>query len=200
MQSAHLRVLFEHAERDEANFHLALSGVLRSMLCDAHCATLIVLAREKGVDLRVWSPMPPEAASHEPPTMMFSALVASAVPVPFSYEMPLDAFMDAPIGVATTLNSMTGERSTEWYTPRKLIKWAANKEGPAHFDAKPSASFEAIGSSMLATGEVVIAGPDVVIPLSQTDQLEVRNALLQIAQTAIALSALVLEVREGEAP
>ena len=193
MQTAHVQALLEHAQRDEANFHLALAGVLRSMLCDADCPTLIVLARELSIDLRVWGPYPPEAKNEKPPTFAFNALTVSAEPTACAYEMGVDQFLDAPIGAVTVDDASGGRPRSTWYTPRQLIKWAANKEGPAHFDPKPSATFQAVGSSIISGGEASMVDASGETPISRNDNLLHRMAFLQMAQAVVSLSGRVLE-------
>lgn len=193
MQTAHAQALLEHAQRDEANFHLYLAGDLRSMLCDRKCPTLIVLARELSIDLRVWGPYPPEAKNEKPPTFLFNALTVSVEPTAFACEMGLEQFLNAPIGVVSVDDPSGGKPQSTWYTPQQLIKWAANKEGPAHFDLKPANEFQAIGSLIIATGEVSMVDSSGETRILRNDNLLHRMALLQMAQAAVALSGRVLE-------
>ena len=192
MQRAHIGVLLEHSERDAANLHIALAGVLRSVLCDGQWPTLVALARELSLDLRVWGPYPPQAADARPPGFAFNALTASAVPEFESHEMNIEEYLDAPIG-AITLSSPGEARSRSvWYTPRQLIKWAANKEGPAHFDPKASATFQSIGSSIVSAGSVTMIGQSGETPISENDNILQRMALIQIAQATLVLADQVL--------
>jgi hypothetical protein len=193
MQAAHVQALLDHQQRDESDFHLALAGVLRSMLCDADCPTLLALARELSINLRVWGPYPPEAKKEKPPSFTMNALVMSAEPAAFAYEMSIEQFLDAPLGAVTVADGSGGKPRSTWYTPRQLIKWAANKEGPAHFDPKPAATFHAIGSSVIASGEVSMVDASGETPITRNDNLPHRIAFLQMAQATAVLSERVLE-------
>jgi hypothetical protein len=198
MQKAHLAALLEHPERDASDFHLALAGVLRSMLCDGKNSTLLEMARQLDLDLRVWGPFPPSAVSEEPPAMAFTALVASATPVFDSYEMSVAEYVDAPIGASPT--SLPGEfpPKSMWYTPRQLIKSAADKEGPAHLDPKPAPSFVSFGAAFVVTGSVtMISGDGVETPITENDNITTRAALIQISQLVVSLCDQVLMQYEG---
>jgi hypothetical protein len=198
MQRSHLCALLDFPERDADNFHLALAGVLRSMLCDADWPTLLVLAREMSVSLRVWGPYPPEATNERPPTFAFNALVASAEPVWGGHEMSAEEYLGAPIG-SVSFGGVGEPTSSSWYTPKQLIKWAANKEGASHFDPKLPATFQSIGTSIISTGSVTMLGPSGSTPITQNDNLPVRIALLQISQWAVAATdqVLVSYARQG---
>ncbi len=188
-----LRALLEHANRDEYNFHLTLAGHIRSMLCDAKWPTLIALAGELSLSLKVWGPYPPEAMNMRPPNFAMNPLTVSTQPAILSYEMTLREFLDAPIGAVSIPDTQTGNMRATWYTPKDLIKWSANKEGPAHFNPKPHPTFQAIASSLEVIGEVTMFGPDAEIVITENDNLPIRMALLQIAQATLVLSEFVLE-------
>lgn len=192
MQRDHARVLLEHPDRDVANFHLAIAGVLRSMLCDADWPTLIILAREMAIDLRVWGPYPATAINFEPPSFVFNALTASAESVFEGYEMSAKEYLDAPIGAISVEIIGDARLRSSWYTPRQLIKWAANKEGASHFDPKPAATFQSIGSSIVAMGSVSMISPTGSTPITENDNLILRMGLIQIAQVSVILANNVL--------
>jgi hypothetical protein len=193
MQAGTLAALLEHPNRDEFDFHVSLAGPLRSMLCDADWPTLLKLAEALGADLRVWGPHPPSDRDKKAPTFYMNALTASAEPVAFSHEMSLTEFLGAPIGAVGMVDPASGRHKGHWYTPRQLIKWAANKDGPSHFDPKAPATYEAvIANSVISTGEVTMIGPSGETPLGQSDNLLLRMALLQIAQVTLLLATDLL--------
>lgn len=193
MQSAHARALLEHRDRDPNNFHLALAGIVRSMLCDAQWPTLLAFAGALSVDLRVWGPYPPSAGNEKPPAFAFNALIASAEPVGHGYEMSAEEYLDAPIGAIAIPTTDEAPPRATWYTPRQLIKWAANKEGPSHFDPKSVPTFSHIGAAIGASGSVFMIGHDgSETPVTENDNLILRVALLQIAQTAVVLADMLL--------
>lgn len=193
MQRAHANVLLEHPDRDPNNFHLALAGVVRSMLCDAQWPTVLALAGALSVNLRVWGPYPPAAIGAKPPMLAINALIASAAPSSEGYEMSADEYLDAPIGaVAVPILGRARPRPT-WYTPRQLIKWAANKEGPSHFDPKSVSTFASIGTAINVSGSATMIDADgSETPITENDNFMLRAALLQIAQLAVALSDQLL--------
>lgn len=193
MQSAHAKALLDHPDRDPNNFHLALAGVVRSMLCDAQWPTLLAFARALSVDLRVWGPYPAAAINEKPPTFAFNALIASAEPAWEGHEMGVEEYLDAPIGaVAAPTLGQARPRAT-WYTPRQLIKWAANKEGPSHFDPKSVATFSSIGAATVVSGSASMIDQDgSETPVTENDNFMLRVALLQIAQSAVALAGQLL--------
>jgi hypothetical protein len=191
-QGSHLKVLLQHPDRDPDNFHLALAGVLRSMLCDRDWPTLLALARELSMDLRVWGPYPPQAASTRPPSFAFNALTMSALAEYGAHEINIEEFMDAPIGAVSVSRPGEVRPVPTWYTASQLIKWAANKEGPAHFDPKSSTIFESIGSSIVATGSVTMIGQSGETPITDNDNLLQRMALIQIAEATAVLVDQVL--------
>ena len=184
------RVLLEHPERDPNDFHVSLAGVLRSMLCDRDSSTLLMLASELGMDLRVWGPYPPSANHEVPPTWAMDALIASADPAADGYEMSLAEYMGAPIGVVPP--DAFSRRGT-WYTPRELIRWTADKEGAAHLDPKRHPSLSSIAGSIEVTGLVTMKGAGgAETPIMRNDDFVIRVGLLQIAQMAVALADKVL--------
>jgi hypothetical protein len=104
-------------------------------------------------------------------------------------------YLDAPIGV--TLIEPTSEginASGAWYTPRKLIKWVANKEGSSHFDPKIPAALRHLNTGLIVEGTVsMVDSNGTVVELSQNDALPVRMALIQISQWATACAESVLD-------
>lgn len=195
MQNNHINTLLESKSRDESNFHIVLAGDLRSMLCDKDYPTLLTLAEELFVDLCVWGPFSPAAINLHPPDFLFNALIASAEPVYGGHRMSAIEYLDAPIGAISFVSDNIQKQ--EWYTPRDLIKWAANKEGPSHFNLKPVAKFESIGNSLIFGGEVSMKGPASTTDISKNDALPIRMALLQIAIWAAYASELVLKSYEN---
>ncbi len=192
MQRSHIDVLLQHPDRDFDNFHLALAGVLRSMLCDRDKSTLLVLAREISMDLRVWGPFPAHATTTRPPDFVFKALTMSATPEFNTHEMSIDEYLDAPIGAISVSRPGETHLSSQWYSPCQLIKWTANKEGPTHFDPKSSAAFQSIGSSIVAIGSVSMISQSGETPITENDNLLQRMALIQIAQSTTVLADQVL--------
>ena len=188
MQAGTLAALLEHPQRDKLNFHVALAGPIRSMLCDADWPTLIKLGELLDADLRVWGPHPPSDIYKPAPTFSMNALTVSAEPVAFSHEMSLAEFLDAPIGAIALTDPSTGGQKGNWYTPRQLIKWAANKEGPAHFDPRAPAKYQALSDAIMTTGSVSMIEPSGETPITQNDSLLVRMALLQIAQVTLCFA------------
>jgi hypothetical protein len=199
MQRDHARALLEHPERDPNNFHLALAGVVRPMLCDAQWPTLLTLARALVVQLRVWGPFPAAAITEKPPSFAFNALIASAEPAFGGHEMSAEEYLDAPVGALTVSAPGRAHPEAKWYTPRQLIKWAANKEGPSHFDPNPVATFSNIGAALEVSGSARVIGPGgQETPIAKNDNFMLRAALLQIAELAVALADQVLMVYEQQ--
>jgi hypothetical protein len=193
MQRANLAALLEHPERDSNDFHLALAGVMRSMLCDKDCPTVIKFANQLCIDLRCWGPFPPYEKNNDPPTFAFDALVASPDPVWGAYEMSVSDYLDAPIGAAPVSPSDEFLPRSKWYTPRELITRAANKEGPAHFQPKPYAPLVQFGSAFVVNGSVTMIDENgLETPVTENDNITLRIALLQIAQLTVSLSDQLL--------
>jgi hypothetical protein len=192
MQRGHLLALLEHPDRDDNNFHLALAGVVRSMLCDADWPTLLVLARELAIDLRVWGPYPLNARERKPPTFAFNALVASAQPAWEGHEMSAEEYLDAPIGAVATSSSPNESAKSTCFSAPQIITWAAKTDGAAHYDPKQNSTFQGIGSSFVSMGSVTMIGATESTPITATDNLLVRTALLQISQWVAEISNTVL--------
>ncbi|MDO8925420.1 MAG: hypothetical protein Q7U94_00755 [Sideroxyarcus sp.] len=189
MQTGTLTALLDHPERDELDFHVSLAGPLRSMLCDADWPTLLKLAEVLGESPRVWGPHAPSDRDKKAPTLYMNALTVSAEPVAFSQEMSIAEFLDAPVGAVGMIDQAAGKSKGHWYTPRQLIKWAANKDGPSHFDPKTPATYTAIATnSLISTGEVSMVGPGGETALTRSDNLPLRMALLQIAQASVIIA------------
>ena len=182
-QCSALDALFRAEDRDEANLHTQMAGILRTMLCDPDtektCPTLLVLARELNVRLRVWGQF--SKAQGARATNGFQVMlpqVISTVPVPESFlpwhEMTAADWIDSPIGTV----------QDGWYTPAKLIKTLANRDGATHYQARPDPTLEAIRGSVIPLDGCTtsLVGPEgVIIEFGSNDGLEVRNAILQIA-------------------
>lgn len=200
MQAGTLAALLDHPQRDELDFHVSLAGPLRSMLCDADWPTLLKLAEALGVSPRVWGPHAPSDGDKKAPTFYMNALTASAEPVAFSHELSFAEFLDAPVGAVGMIDQATGRPKGHWYTPRQLIKWAANKDGPSHFDPKSPATYTAIANhSLISTGEVSMVGPGGETALTQSDNLPLRMALLQISLTTVVVANDLLSRCPAEA-
>jgi hypothetical protein len=200
MQAGTLTALLDHPERDELDFHVSLTGPLRSMLCDADWPTLLKLAEALGESPRVWGPNAPSDIDKKAPTFYMNALTVATEPVAFSHEMSFAEFLDAPVGAVCMIDHATGRPKGLWYTPRQLIKWAANKDGPSHFDPKTPATYTAIAaSSLISTGKVSMVGPGGETALTQSDNLPLRMALLQIAQAAVEVANDLLSKCPAEA-
>lgn len=193
MQRAQIRALLEYRDRDMENLHLALAGVLRSMLCNDKWPTLLIMGNELSVEMRVWGPYPPSAIEARPPSFAFNALTVSVEPTLDAYEMSAEAYLDAPIGAVPVMAPGEPRTRSTWYTPRQLIKWAANKEGPSHFDPKSSTTFQSIGSTIIAGGSVTMIGPTGETPITENDNILQRMALIQIAQMAVELADKILD-------
>jgi len=161
------------------------------MLCDADCPTLLVLADQVGVELKAWGPYPAEYINKRPPSFAFNALVVSPVPELGAHEMDARTFLGAPLG-AVSLGEAGPQMQRAWYTARQIIKWAANKDGPAHFDPKRPATMNVIADAMIVTGNIVMISAAGETPISKSDQAPLRIALIQIAQWAESLSKQVL--------
>src|SRR3989442_8021036 len=159
-------------ERESLDLHLQIAGQLRVLLCDGELPILIRYARERGVPLRVWGPRSPRQSAHPPLFFAFYALVASWDKLADAYEMSIEEFLDPPIGVASVAPA-DGLGPGSPYTPRQVIKWAANKEGVAHLDLDKPATLESLKASQYRRGEVV------------TEEMELRRVLYQIADWAL---------------
>jgi len=196
-QYSQLVVFFRSEHRDTADLHYAAASILRSMLCDRDWPTLLSLASAENIDLPVWGPLPYSARNSSAPAMFMSPLVASttrAVGMWGEFVMPLVEYLDAPIG-AITLEPANQNAQGTWYTARQLIKWIANKEGPAHFDPKQPASLGNLATGMQALdgcSVTMIGAGESETPLSKNDNLLVRIAMLQLMQMAIEHSKKVL--------
>lgn len=189
MQAGTLAALLDHPQRDELDFHVSLAGPLRSMLCDADWPTLFKLAEALGESPRVWGPHAPSDRDKKAPTFYMNALTVSAEPVGFSHEMSFAHFLDAPVGAIGVIDEATGRPRGQWYTTRQLIKWAANKDGPSHFDPKTPAAYTAItANSLVSAGEVSMIGPSGKTVLTRSDNLLLRMAFLQIAQATVLVA------------
>lgn len=200
MQAGTLTALLNHSERDELDFHVALAGPLRSMLCDSDWPTLLKLAEALGKSPKVWGPHAPSDRAKKAPTFYMNALTVSAEQVAFSHEMSIAEFLDAPVGAVGVIDQVTGKPKGHWYTPRQLIKWTANKDGPSHFDPKTPATYTAIADSSLITiGEVSMVGPGGESALTRSDNLPLRMALLQIAQVTMIIANDLLSLCPAEA-
>ena len=189
-QRSILRALLEHPDRDPDNFHFQMAGVLRSMLCDSQWPTLVRFAQEFSVSLRVWGPYPPAAIDKSPPDFSFNALVASTQPVLGGYEMSIEEYLGAPIGAIAVPVGKTMKPT--WYTPQQIIKWTANKEGPAHFDPNLPATYQGVGSAWKVVGSVTMHGPQGSTQIKKNDNIQLRIALIQIAQWSIVAADEVL--------
>lgn len=193
-QRDHLYLLLEAPNRDDSDFHIPLAGTLRSMLCDKENPTLLSFQRAVGFELLVWGPYPPWAMNMRPPDFSFNALVASVEPVFDSFRMRLEDYIDAPIGAVNLESDPRKPSRPSWYTPRKLIKSIANKEGAAHYDHKQDSTLSIISSSMIVEGSVSIKTPAEEVFITQNDSILVRIALLQLGSTIAALADYALQV------
>lgn len=179
-----LRKLLLDEERDAADLHLQVAGQLRVLLCDADVPILLAYAAAKGLSLRIWGPNPPGFDARRVLFQM-TALVASAHPVPESYEMTIETYLDTVVGVVALPVQVGSVPQSIAYTPRQLIKWVANKEGVAHLDLNPPAGLTAIQGAITTAGSVSLVGGDGSrIDFGATDQFLVRSSILQIAQWA----------------
>ena len=159
----------DHPQRDELDLHLPIAGILRVMLCDADTPVLLVFAREQGVPLRVWAASPALKPFHTDLLFAFHALICSWDSVADGHEMSIEDFLDTPVGVAS-IATPDGMGAGSPYTPRQVIKWAANKEGVTHFDLDKPATLESLKASTYTRGEVTTA------------EMELRRVIYAVAE------------------
>jgi hypothetical protein len=164
-----LALLLDHPQREELDLHLPIAGVLRVMLCDADRPTLIAFAEAQKIPLRVWGPRPARKPMHPSLLFTFNALICSWDQVGDAYEMSIEDFLDTPLAVAS-IPTPDGIGAGSPYTPRQVIKWAANKEGVAHFDPDKPATLESLNASTYSRGDVT------------TKAIELRRVIYGIAE------------------
>jgi len=131
----HQSLLNDYLNRDDINesFHyLPIAGQLRALLCDAGIPILLRYGNEKGIELKVWAPVPLPDSLKDGLVFHMNLNVASWTPFFRSRQIPIKDFLDTEIGYSLSLNSQEAKP----YTPRQVIKWVANKEGVAHLDFK----------------------------------------------------------------
>ncbi len=148
-----LALLMDHPQREELDLYLPIAGVLRVMLCDAERPILLAFAEDQKVPLRVWGPRPARKPMHPALLFSFNALICSWDQVGDAYEMSIEDFLDTPLAVAS-IATPDGQGAGSPYTPRQVIKWAANKEGVAHFDLDKPATLENLSATTYSRGDV----------------------------------------------
>ena len=164
-----LALLLDHPQREELDLHLLIAGILRVMLCDSDLPILIAFAREQKIPLRVWAARPARKPVHPDVLLAFHALICSWDPAGGAYEMSIEDFLDTAVGVAS-IATPDGMGAGSPYTPRQVIKWAANKEGVSHFDQDKPATLANLKASTFSHGETT------------TTEIELRRVIYDIAE------------------
>ncbi len=155
-------------ERETTDLHLQIAGQLRVLLCDADLPILLRYAECQDIKLCVWTNRPANEPVEADLLFSFNALIASWQPVKDAYEMPIQDFLDTPIGVAS-IPTPDGLGAGSGYTPRQVIKWVANKEGVAHLNLDKPTTLRSLKASTYRSGGKVVEG------------VEVRRIIYQIA-------------------
>ncbi|SRR6266480_249242 len=162
-------LLMDHPQREELDLHLPIAGILRVMLCDATLPILTTFARERGIPLKVWARRPAKKPVHPDVLFALHALICSWEPVGGGHEMSVEDFLDTVVGVAS-IATPDGMGTGSPYTPRQVIKWAANKEGVAHFDLDKPATLENLKASTYSRGDAT------------TTEMELRRVIYDVAE------------------
>jgi hypothetical protein len=132
------------------DLHVPVATQLRVLLCDKDLPGLLILAKHRGISLRVWGPKPPGSGLRTQALFHWSALVASWTPDGGGHEMSIEEYLDTGVAVIPINNEGRA------FSPRQLIKWVANKEGGAHFSFDKPATFNALRGSEFISGDAAI--------------------------------------------
>jgi hypothetical protein len=136
----HQTLLSDYLCRDDINeslHYLPIAAQLRVLLCDADMPILLRYANEKGIDLKVWAPLPLPDSLKDGLVFQMNLNVANCAPFFRSRQMLIEDFLDTEIGYALSVNA----QDAKVYTPRQVIKWVANKDGVAHLDFRKPQTF-----------------------------------------------------------
>lgn len=184
-----LEKLLGDPERDAHDHHIEIAGHLRLLLCDSDLPVLLAYAETRQMRLYVWGPPPPRPVRPGTMVMSWNALVASWDQVD-GHRYVIEDYLDAPIGL-TVVDDGSGTPNSVSYTPRELIRWAANKDGAAHLDLKKPEKYSAVKRSLVFTSYGAGGSQSI-------DDFQIRRALFQIGEWAAHSISYVLG--EGPAP
>lgn len=168
MHRAHLLDALQHPDRLTSGIHGQVAVQLRVLLCDADCPILLRYADDKMVNLYVYGPVqyPPRLRNHM--VLHLSAQIIGRDPFVGSRAYDLRSFLDTTVHVVP-VRAFRDAKPGEDVTPRKLIKWVANKDGFAHFDFDKPRAFEAFKTWRRFDG------------VTETEEFAVKENLFQIA-------------------
>jgi hypothetical protein len=181
---AQLAKALRSADRYESGIHGLVAVQLRVLLCDADCPLIPTYADTKMVNIYVYGPIQQSTRLRKSMVVHVNERVISHRPFAGSQPYDLQTYLDATIQVVP-VRSFQDECPGEEVTPRKLIKWVANKDGYAHFDFNVPRAFQSLKSWHRADS------------LGVTEEFAIKDNIFQIADWAGRMIDLLLLARPG---
>lgn len=182
---AHLGQVLRNEDRYRSGIHGLVAVQLRVLLCDADCPLLLTYADEKMTNIYLYGPVQYPARLRKAMVVHVNDQVVGNEPFVRSQPYDLRTYMDATVQVVP-VRAFRDECPGDDVTPRKLIKWVANKDGFAHFDFTVPRAFES-----LKTWQRVDA-------LGATEEFVIKDNLFQLAGWTARMIELLLAARPGE--
>jgi hypothetical protein len=155
---------YEKTTDKHSSAYLKLSGYLRILLVNDELPVLLRYAKERGKTLYAYVPNCDLRELEGEPVCGWSGFVISSNPEEGSKRITIEEFLDRAIGLYSDEQGLACT-----YTPRQLIKYAANKEGVAHLNLKKPKALEAM--KLMA----------IIDERGRSDSQEVKHALRAIA-------------------
>jgi hypothetical protein len=174
---------YEKARDNHSSAYLKLAGYLRILLVDGDLPVLLRRAKEKGKVLYAYVEDSDLRTLEGKATWVWSGFVISSTPEQGSKRITIEEFLDRAIGLYSDEQGLA--RS---YTPRQLIKYAANKEGVAHLDLKKPRALEQMKLMTISDGR------------RTSDSQEIRHAVRAIAGWTYNAISYVLDDALGAQP
>lgn len=137
-QCKFIRHNLDQIDGGDLDFHIPLAGNLRVLLCDRKHPVLLKILELLEVNRRVWGP-PPFDLDETPGSYLWVGPLAdrnAPAGPPRSVQYEIREFLDTPLGKV----------GGQVFTPKKLIKWTANREGLAHYDPKKPKTYRDLKS------------------------------------------------------
>lgn len=184
MHRDHLRDALARPDRLISGIHGQIAVQLRTLLCDAECPVLVRYADEKMINVYVYGPVQYREGLRKHMVVHANDQVIGREPFMGSQAYDLRSYLDATIQVVP-VRAFRDAKPGDDVTPRKLIKWVANKDGFAHFDFDKPKAFESFKTWTRYDGVAVI------------EEFAVKENLFQLGTWAADVIAAVLRAPPG---
>lgn len=184
MHRAHLLDVLKRPDHLTSGIHGQVAVQLCVLLCDKDCPILLRYADEKMINLFAYGPVQfsSRLRNHMVAHVNFQAI--GRRPFPGSQGYDLRTYLDSTLHVVP-VRAFRDAKPDDDVTPRKLIKWVANKDGFAHIDFDKPKAFQSFKTWTRFDG------------VTNTEEYAVKENLFQIGAWTAEMIDVVQHATHG---